>query len=120
MKKIFTLSIMTIGLVVFFTRCVKDRGYVDESYWLSQDRGEVVYSDSYCNYYLVETDYGYTVLRALNGYKPYEGTIVYGNFSNYGLRDYYNRSNGLIFTADVKEYWLTYYDAQAAIEYYCY
>lgn len=120
MKKIFTLSIMTIGLVLFFTGCVKNREYIDESYWLTKERGEVVLSDHYCNYYVVETDYGYTILRAVNGYKPYEGTTVYGNFSHYGTRDYYNRSNGVIFTAEVQEYWLSYYDAQSGIEYYCY
>ena len=120
MKKIFTLSILTIGLVVFFTGCVKDRGYIDESYWLSKERGEVVYSDSYCQYYIVETAYGYTVLRAFSGYKPYEGTVVYGNFSNYGTRDFYNRSNGIVFTAEVQDYWLTYFEAQDAVDYYCY
>jgi hypothetical protein len=120
MKRIFTLSILTIGLLVFFTGCVRNREYIDESYWLNKERGEVVYSDSYCNYYVVETAYGYTVLRAYDGYKPYEGTTVYGNFSNYGLRDFYNRSSGVIFTSDVKEYWLTYYEAQSAVDYYCY
>lgn len=114
------MSFLTIGLLVLFTGCVKNREYVDESYWLSQERGEVVYSDSYCNYYIVETAYGYTVLRAFNSYKPYEGTIVYGNFSSFGIRDFYNRSGGIIFTAEVKEYWLTYYEAQSAVDYYCY
>jgi len=120
MKRIFTLSIMTIGLLVFFTGCVKNREYIDESYWLNKERGEVVHSDPYCNYFVVETNYGYTILSSFNSYKPYEGSIVYGNFSNYGTRDYYNRSNGTIFTAEVKEYWLSYYDAQTGIEYYCY
>lgn len=120
MKRIFTLSILTIGLLVFFTGCAKNREYIDETYWLSQDRGEVVYSDPYCDYYVVETDYGYTVLRAYNGYKPYEGTVIFGNFSSYGLRDFYNRSSGIIFSSDVKEYWLTYSEAQSAIDYYCY
>jgi len=120
MKRIFTLSIMTIGLLVIFTGCARNREYIDESYWLNQERGEVVHSDPYCNYYVVETDYGYTVLRAYDGYKPYEGTVVFGNFSSYGLRDFYNRSNGIVFTSDVKEYWLTYSEAQSAVDYYCY
>jgi len=120
MKRIFTLSIMTIGLLVFFTGCVKNREYVDESYWLTKERGEVVYSDPYCNYYIVEGDYGYTILRATSGYKPYEGAIVYGDFSNYGYREFYSRSGGGIFTSEVIEYWLSYYDAQSGIEYYCY
>ena len=120
MKKIFTLSVITIGLVVFFTGCYKNREYIDESYWLSKERGEVVHSDPYCQYYVVETNYGYTILHSFNGYKPIEGSVVYGNFSNYGSRDYYNRSGGIIFTSEVKEYWLNYYDAQNAIDYYCY
>ena len=120
MKRIFTMSIMTIALLVFFTGCSRDRGYIDESYWLSKERGEVVYSDAYCSYYIVETVSGYTVLRAFGGYKPFEGTVVYGNFSNYGTRDFYSRSSGIVFTAEVQEYWLSYFEAQDAVDYYCY
>jgi len=120
MKKIFTLSILTIGILVFFTGCVKNREYIDESYWLSQERGEVVLSDPYCQYFVIETFDGYTVLRSYGGYKPIEGSVVYGNFSNYGTREYYNRSNGVVYTAEVKEYWLSYFEAQDAIDYYCY
>ena len=79
-----------------------------------------MHSDPSCQYFVVETVYGYTVLRSFSGYKPYEGSIVYGNFSNIGTRDYYNRSSGSLFTAEVKEYWLTYFEAQDAIDYYCY
>lgn len=120
MKRIFTLSLITIAIAAFFTGCVKNTEYVDESYWLSKERGDVVHSDPYCQYFVVETNYGYTVLRSFSGYKPYEGDIVYGNFSNIGTRDYYNRSNGSIFTSEVKEYWLSYFEAQEAIDYYCY
>ena len=111
---------MTIALVTIVSSCVKDRQYIDESYWLTKERGQVVHSDPYCQYYVVQTDYGYTVLRAYGSYKPSEGSIVYGNFSNYGLIDLYNRSNGEIITAEVKEYWLSYFEAQNAIDYYCY
>ena len=120
MKKIFTLSILTIGFAMFFTGCVKNREYVDESYWLTKERGEVVLSDPYCQYFVVETNSGYSILRSYNGYKPYEGSIVFGNLSNYGTRDFYDRSSGAIYTSEVIEYWLTYYDAQNAINYYCY
>ena len=120
MKRIFTLSFLTIGLFVFLSGCVKDRSYVDESYWLSKERGEVVYSDSYCPYYIVETANGYTVLRAFGSYKPYEGAIVYGNFSSFGTRDFYNRTSGIVFSAEVQEYWLSYFEAEDAISYYCY
>lgn len=119
MKRIFTFSIVAIVLVTALSACVRDSQYIDESYWLTKERGEVVYSDPYCQYYVIETDYGYSVLRSFSNYKPYEGSIVYGNFSNYGSRDFYNRSNGQVFSAEVKEYWLSYSDAQDAINYYC-
>ena len=70
-------------------------------------------------YYIVRTNYGYQVMYSFGGYKPYEGSVVYGNFSNYGVRDFYNRSNGQIFSADVREYWLSYYEAQEAVYFYC-
>ena len=120
MKKIFTLSILSIGLMVLFAGCAKDRRYVDESYWLSKDRGEVVYSDGFCPYYIVETAQGYSVLRAFGSYKPYEGSVVYGNFSSFGSRDFYDRSSGIVFSAEVQEYWLSYFEAEDALNYYCY
>ncbi len=121
MKKIFTLSAAFIMLTVFLTSCVRDNTIVvnEEDYWLSKERGEVVYSDSYCNYYVVETYNGYTIVRSYGGYKPYEGAIVYGNFSNAGTRDMYNRSSGYVFTGTVTDYWLTYIEAQDALDYYC-
>ena len=120
MKRIFTLSLLTIAIAALFTACTRNTEYVDEAYWLSKERGEVVLSDPYCQYFVVETAYGYTILRSFSGYKPYEGSVVYGNFSNIGTRDYYNRSSGAIFTSEVKEYWLTYFEAQDGIDYYCY
>ena len=119
MKKIFTLSFATALTALLITGCIKDYGGVNESYWLAKERGEVLYSDAYCQYYVVETAYGYTILRAYGSYKPYEGAVVYGNFSNYGTRDFYNRSSGIVFTAEVRDYWLSYYEALDAINYYC-
>ena len=121
MKRIFTLSVVFLSAVLLLGSCVKnsDTYYFDESYWLSKERGEVVYSDSYCNYYVVETYYGYNIVRVYGGYKPYEGSIVYGNFSSRGTRDLYNRSTGYVFTGVVTDYWLTYNEAQDALDYYC-
>jgi hypothetical protein len=120
MKRIFTLSVIA-AITLAFTGCYKNYGDVNgnENYWLTQERGEVVYSDVYCQYYIVETNYGYQVLYNFGGYKPYEGSVVYGNFSSYGTRDFYNRSSGRIFTADVRDYWLSYYEAQEAVYFYC-
>jgi hypothetical protein len=120
MKKIFTLSASLFIAGLFLVGCVKNQ-YVsnDEDYWLSKERGEVVYSDSYCSYYVVETYNGYTVIQAYGNYKPYEGAILYGNFSSPGTRDIYNRSSGVVFTGSVTDYWLTYTEAQDALDYYC-
>ena len=119
MKRIFTLSIITVTITLAFTGCYKSYGDVNENHWLTQERGEVVYSDDYCQYYVVQTNYGYQVLYSYGGYKPYEGSVVYGNFSTYGTREFYNRSTGRIFSADVRDYWLSYYEAQEAIYFYC-
>ncbi|HWC53436.1 MAG TPA: hypothetical protein VG676_07620 [Chitinophagaceae bacterium] len=122
MKKIFTLPAITLfASLLMFSSCYRDSTIIsnNENYWLSKEQGEVVYSDSYCNYYVVETYYGYTVIRSYGGYKPFEGSIVYGNFSSLGTRDMYNYSSRLIFTGTVTDYWLTYSEALDALDYYC-
>ena len=122
MKKIFTLSVFAFIATIFLASCVKDSYYgggINESYWLSKERGEVVYSDSYCNYFAVETINGYSIIRSNGGYKPFEQSIVYGDLSYSGTREFYNRSTGVVFTGTVTDYWLTYSEAQDALDYYC-
>lgn len=119
MKKIFTITSVVLIATIFLTGCYKQDVGFDEGYWLSKERGEVVYSDAYCNYYVIETYNGYTIARAYGGYKPYEGSIVYGDFSRGGTRDIYNYSEGVVFTGTVTDYWLSYYEAQDAVDYYC-
>ena len=121
MKKIFTLSAFALTIAVLISSCVKSHvsDPYNESYWLSKERGEVVYSDAYCSYYVVETNYGYTVLQTYGTYKPYEGAVLYGNFSSRGTRDLYNFTTGYVFTGTVTDYWLSYVEAQDALDYYC-
>ena len=118
MKRIFTFSFVALVVAIFFTSCVKQAPFND-GYWLSKERGQVVYSSSSCPYYLAETANGYTVIRSVSS-RPYEGDILYGDFSYYGVKDIYDRTEGFLITADVKEYWLTYSGAQDALDYYCY
>ena len=118
MKRIFTFSAIVFVLTIFFTSCVK-RVPFDDSYWLSKEKGQVVYSSSSCPYYLVQTANGYTVIRSISS-RPYESDIVYGDFSYYGVKDIYDRTDGFVISGDVKEYWLTYTGAQDALDYYCY
>ena len=69
MKRIFTLSAIVLSVALFLSSCVKNyhQGN-DENYWLSKEQGEVVYSDTYCSYYVIETYYGYTIVRAYGSY----------------------------------------------------
>ena len=122
MKKIFTISAILILSVVILAGCSKrgsNYGH-DEDYWLSKERGEVVYSDSYCPYYVVETYNGYTIIRSTSGFTPYEGSIIYGDLSGRGFRDVYNRSDGTIIRGEITDYWLTYGDAQYLVDNLCY
>lgn len=120
MKKIFTISAFVLFVSVLLGSCVKtDYNYYDERYWLSKERGEVVYSDSYCSYYVIDTYSGYTIVRTWGGYKPYEGSIVYGDLSYMGTKDMYNRSTGLVFTGTITDTRLSYMEAQDALDYYC-
>src|SRR5262249_18995218 len=105
---------------VLFSSCMKqDVLVIDENYWMSKERGVVVFSSSNCPYYVVQTNNGYDVLRSIN-YRPLEGDVIYGDLSYYGTRDFYDRTDGTLITSEVKDYWLTYNGAQDAINYYCY
>lgn len=119
MKKIFTYSILAALAAVLFIGCKKERVYNDNSYWLSQERADVVYSGSYCGYYVVETNYGYTIIQNLSGSRVYEGDVMYGDFGGFGNRNFYNYTTGIVTTGNVVEYDLTYIQAQDAIDYYC-
>lgn len=121
MKKIFTLSASFLLAIILLSSCVKDKVVVanDENYWLTKEEGEVIYSDPYCSYYVVETYNGYNIVRYYSGAQPYEGDIVYGNFSNLGTRDMYNYSGRFVFTGTVTDYWLTYNETLDALDYYC-
>ena len=61
----------------------------------------------------------FAVVRAYGSYKPFEGSIVYGNFSAQGTRDLYNYTNRVVFTGTITDYWLSYQEAQDALDYYC-
>lgn len=124
MKKIFTLSALVLATSLFIVGCVKNYGGgtgggFNENYWLQKEQGEVVYSDVYCDYYVIETLNGYTIVQTYGGYKPYEGAIVYGDFSYLGTREIYNRTSGYLFTGRITDTWLDYYEAQDILDYYC-
>lgn len=110
----------TILVALLFTSCVKERVvYDDNSYWLRQESGDVIYSSNSCGIYVVETNYGYTIIQNLNGLRIYEGDVVYGNFGDYGTRDFYNYTTNVVTRGNVVEYDLSYRAALDALDYYC-
>ena len=119
MKKIFTISSLAILFTLVLSGCYRRDAGFNEDYWLSKERGEVVYSDSYCGYYVVQNYNGYTVIRAYGGYKPFEGSVVYGDLNYPGLHDIYNRTDAVVFSGTITDYGLTYMEAQDALDYYC-
>lgn len=121
MKKIFTLSALFMVAAIFLAGCVKrDYGYNDDDYWLRKESGVVVYADGFCPYYVVETNNGYTIIRSVGGYLPYEGDIIYGDLSRRGVMNLYNYSDDIVISGEVTDYWLSYGDAQYYIDNLCY
>ena len=120
MKRILFIA---FPLLLFLAACSKQdvgpRQPIDESYWLQQERGIVAYSDFQCDYFLVETYNGFTLMRSWGGLTPLRGSVVYGNLSGIGVRTFYNRSEGLLIQADVRDYWLSYWTAMDDLEWYC-
>lgn len=116
--------LVMLPALLFFTSCKKDvydapPPSINESYWLNQERAIVVASDISCPYFVVETYDGYSVLKSWDGIVPFEGVVMYGNFSSWGVKTFYNRSDRFLQKADVKEYWLSYYDALDEMNYQC-
>lgn len=120
MKKIFTYSAVLLLSVIVLAGCTK-RSYYDDGndYWLSKEYGVVVYSDSFCPFFVVETYDGYTIIRS-NGYMPYEGDEIYGDLSRTGSRDIYNYTDNSIMRGEITDYWLTYGQAQYLVDNLCY
>lgn len=119
MKKNFTYSIVAVLVAVLFGSCAKERINYDRSSWLSQESGNVVYSNNPCGLYVVETNNGYTVVQNNDGLRTYEGDVMYGNFGSYGTRNFLNYTSDIVTRGNVVEYDLTYNEALDAIDYYC-
>jgi len=119
MKKIFTYLIVTALVPILFTSCAKEKIYDNSPHWLSQESGDVVYSNNLCGYYAVETNYGYTIIQNLDGLRTYKGDVLYGNFGGAGSRNFYNHTADVVTSGNVLQYDLTYNEALDALDYYC-
>lgn len=74
-------------------------------------KGEVVYKKSGCDYFIVETVMGYTVLEWHGGNEPDIGDIIVGDFESYGFKDIYNLTADSELRVWVEDYWLSWEDA---------
>lgn len=119
MKKIFTYLSSAALIILLFTSCAKENVYDERGHWLTQESGDVVYSNNVCGYYVVETNYGYTIIENLDGLSIFKGDIVYGNFGSNGSRNFYNLNADLVTLGRVVEYDLTYNKTLDALDYYC-
>ena len=54
---------------------------------LTSVRGEVTHRISACDYFLVETRYGYDLLEWYGNYDPDKGDTLVGNYETYGFHD---------------------------------
>jgi hypothetical protein len=122
MKQRNRLGVLALVLTLGLAACSRDdiqTQPIDEDYWLQQERGVVVYNNFNCDYYIVETWRGYTVMRNFGGFSPYTGDVIYGNFSNWGNRSFYNRSGRTLIRAEVRDYWLSWFRARDIVDFLC-
>jgi hypothetical protein len=120
MKRIILIALPLLFLLGSCRReDVRPGEQIDESYWLNQERGVVAYSDYTCDYFIIETYNGFTVMRSWGGFTPLRGSVLYGSFSRIGNRTFYNRSEGYLVQGDVRDYWLSYYEAIDQMDWYC-
>ncbi|WP_407525334.1 hypothetical protein PDL71_03365 [Lacibacter sp. MH-610] len=116
-----TLLHITFFSLLLLTACRKSdlpAAPIDESVWLNQERGVVVYADFSCDHFVVETFNGYAIVQNWS-LRPFTGDVLYGDFSRWGIRDVYNRSRGTLMRVNVRDYWLNYFSAQDRLSWYC-
>lgn len=118
MKKILGLLLISTVLLSACRKTDLQPVPIDESQWLNRERGVVVYSDYSCDYFVVETFNGYSIVQNWS-VRPFTGDVLYGDFSRWGLRDVYNRSRGTLMRVNVRDYWLSYFSAQDRLAWYC-
>ncbi|MBA2408432.1 MAG: hypothetical protein H0V62_01165 [Gammaproteobacteria bacterium] len=70
-------------------------------------QGVVVYYESGCDYYIVETNHGYALLEWYGGNDPSEGDILVGDYESYGMEDIWNLTADAETQVWVEDYWMS-------------
>jgi hypothetical protein len=116
------LWLLLLPLAWLLASCSKDdvqRPPIDEGAWLNKERGFVVASDFQCDYFIVETQRGYALMRNWGGFSPFRGAVLYGEFSRFGVQTFYNRSDGTLMNADIRDITFSYFQAIDQLNWYC-
>jgi len=119
MKKFLILAIPVLLTLASCTKQSINQPPVDEAEWLQRPRGRVIESDFSCSYFIVENNWGYSVLRMFGGGAPFRGSVVYGYHNQLGMTTFYNRSGGYVFQAQVLDYGLSYFQALDMVSWNC-
>lgn len=56
-------------------------------YGLTRNKGVVSFYPAGCDYFIVESSLGYSLMQHYYGFDPYEGDTVYGDLNSYSFKD---------------------------------
>ena len=116
------IGIFILPLAVFLASCSKEGtqpAMINEAEWLNKETGYVVYSSFQCDYYVVETERGYALMRNWGGFPPVRGAVLYGSFTRFGVQTFYNRSERYLMNADIRDLSYSYFQAIDQANRYC-
>jgi hypothetical protein len=74
---------------------------------LSATAGRVVYRESGCDYFVVETSGGHSLVEWFGGSFPEVGDILRGDFQHFGFTDVYNETRRADMHIWIDDYWLS-------------
>lgn len=86
---------------------------------MNKERGYVLASNFQCDVFVAETQRGYALMRNWGGFSPVRGAVLYGEFSRFGVQTFYNRSEGYLMNADIRDYTFSYFQAMDMMNWYC-
>jgi len=69
-------------------------------------KGVVALNRSGCDYYIVETVLGYSLLEWYGGNNPDKGDVIVGDIESYGMKDIFNITDDREGRVWVEDYWL--------------
>jgi hypothetical protein len=119
MKRFWLLLLPLAWMLASCSKTDLQRPPINESEWLNKDRALVVSSDFQCDYYVVETQRGYALMRNWGGLSPIRGAVLYGDFNRFGVQPFYNRTEGYLMNADIRDYTFSYFQAMDQLNFYC-